>query len=38
MKGLVEVDVKEAREILKNYSKRTKNRVSLTGWIIKAGI
>ncbi|MCE7743240.1 MAG: 2-oxo acid dehydrogenase subunit E2 [Candidatus Heimdallarchaeota archaeon] len=36
MKGLVEVDITEARNIMKEYSEKTKNKVSFTGWVIKA--
>ena len=36
MKGLVEVDVTEARRKIKEYSDKTSNRISFTGWIIKA--
>jgi len=36
MKGLVEVDITEAREIIRNFSEKSETKISLTGWIIKA--
>jgi len=36
VKGLVEVDVTDARKIIRAYSEKTQNRISFTGWIIKA--
>ena len=35
MRGLLEVDVTDARRIIKDYFEKTKNRISFTGWIIK---
>ncbi len=35
MRGLLEVDVTDARKIIKNYFEKTNNRISFTGWIIK---
>jgi pyruvate/2-oxoglutarate dehydrogenase complex dihydrolipoamide acyltransferase (E2) component len=35
VRGLVEVDVTEAKKIIKDYYEKTSKKISFTGWIIK---